>query len=151
VQTLLKQSNSEGTIEAQEFRMLKGVLAMDNKLAREVMVPRTDTFMLDITADTYENIKEALDSTYTRNPVYNDDKDDVIGLLHLKNLLKESRVTPLEEIDLRKILNRPLFVPETITTDELMAVLKRSHNQLAILHDEYGGMVGIVTLEDILE
>lgn len=151
VQTLLKQSNSEGTIEAQEFRMLKGVLAMDNKLAREVMVPRTDTFMLDITADTYENIKEALDSPYTRIPVYNDDKDDVIGLLHLKNLLKESRVTPLEEIDLRKILNRPLFVPETITTDELMAVLKRSHNQLAILHDEYGGMVGIVTLEDILE
>ncbi|MGP6138902.1 MULTISPECIES: hemolysin family protein [unclassified Jeotgalibaca] len=151
VQSLLKQSSSEGTIEADEFNMLKGVLAMDNKLAREVMVPRTDTFMLDITDDTYENIQIALDSPYTRIPVYNDDKDEVIGLLHLKNLLKESRRTPLEKIDLRKILNRPLFVPETITTDQLMAVLKRSHNQLAILHDEYGGMVGIVTLEDILE
>lgn len=151
VQSLLKQSSSEGTIEAEEFNMLKGVLAMDNKMAREVMVPRTDTFMLDINDDAYENIQMALDSPYTRIPVYDDDKDEVIGLLHLKNLLKETRHTPFEHINIRKILNEPLFVPETITTDELMAVLKRSHNQLAILHDEYGGMVGIVTLEDILE
>lgn len=151
VRALLKRSSEEGTIEAVEFNMLKGVLAMDNKLAREVMVPRTDTFMLDVEDDTLENIQDALNSPYTRIPVYEGDKDDVIGVLHLKNLLKESRHTPLKDIDLRKILNEPLFVPETINTDELMAHLKRSHNQLAILHDEYGGVVGIVTLEDILE
>lgn len=151
VRGLLQRSSEEGTIEAAEFNMLKGVLAMDNKLAREVMVPRTDTFMLDVQEDAYENIQEALASPYTRIPVYDDDKDDIIGILHLKNLLKESRHTPIEQIDLRKILNEPLYVPETISTDELMALLKRSHNQLAILHDEYGGMVGIVTLEDILE
>lgn len=151
VRDLLKKSSEEGTIEAAEFNMLKGVLAMDNKLAREVMVPRTDTFMLDIEDDTTENIQEALNSPFTRIPVYEGDKDDVIGVLHLKNLLKESRRTPLPDIELRKILNEPLFVPETISTDELMAHLKRSHNQLAILHDEYGGVVGIVTLEDILE
>ena len=151
VRGLLQKSSEEGTIEAVEFNMLKGVLAMDNKLAREVMVPRTDTFMLDINENIYENIQLALDSPYTRIPVYDDDKDEIIGVLHLKNLLKESRNTPFDKIDLRKILNEPLFVPETISTEELMAFLKKSHNQLAILHDEYGGIVGIVTLEDILE
>lgn len=151
VRGMLEKSNLEGTIEATEFNMLKGVLAMDNKMAREIMVPRTDTFMLDIQENHLENIHEALNSPFTRIPVYDDDKDDVIGVLHLKNLLKESRVTPLEDIDLRKILNPPIYVPETISTDQLLAVLKRSHNQLAILHDEYGGMVGIATLEDILE
>lgn len=151
VRTMLEHSSTEGLIEAAEFKMLKGVLAMDNKLAREIMVPRTNTFMLDINEDSYENIQAALVSPHTRIPVYNDEKDDVIGLLHLKNLLKESRYTPTDQIDLRKILNRPLFVPETIVIDELMTVLKRTHNQMAILHDEYGGMVGIVTLEDILE
>ncbi len=115
------------------------------------MVPRTDTFMLDLQEDTYENIQKTLNSPYTRIPVHDDDKDDIVGVLHLKNLLKESRHTPLEKIDLRKILNPPLFVPETISTDELMAFLKKSHNQLAILYDEYGGVVGIATLEDILE
>ncbi|MDE1547963.1 hemolysin family protein [Jeotgalibaca caeni] len=151
VRELLERSSLEGTIEATEFRMLKGVLAMDNKMAREIMVPRTETFMLDIQDDSLENIQAALNSPYTRIPVYDDDKDDVIGVLHLKNLLKESRKKPIDQIDLRETLNEPLYVPETILTDELMAVLKRSHNQLALLHDEYGGMVGIVTLEDILE
>lgn len=151
VSGLLERSSTEGAIEAAEFNMLKGVLEMDNKMAREVMVPRTDTFMLDLQEDTYENIQKALNSPYTRIPVYDDDKDDIVGVLHLKNLLKESRHTPLEKIDLRKILNPPLFVPETISTDELMAFLKKSHNQLAILYDEYGGVVGIATLEDILE
>ena len=148
VRELLEKSSDEGTIE---FNMLKGVLSMDNKMAREVMVPRTDTFMLDVNDDVEENIEAALDSPYTRIPIYEDDKDNIIGVLHLKNLLKESKNTPIEQIDLRKIMNEPLFVPETILTDELMSYLKKSHNQLALLHDEYGGMVGIVTLEDILE
>lgn len=151
VRELLEKSSDEGTIERMEFNMLKGVLSMDNKMAREVMVPRTDTFMLDVNDDVEENIESALDSPYTRIPIYEDDKDNIIGVLHLKNLLKESKNTPIEQIDLRKIMNEPLFVPETILTDELMSYLKKSHNQLALLHDEYGGMVGIVTLEDILE
>jgi len=151
VRELLERSNDEGAIERTEFNMLKGVLSMDNKMAREIMVPRTDTFMLDINEDVSENIQAALDSPYTRIPIYDDDKDNIIGVLHLKNLLKESKNTPIDQINFRKIMNNPLFVPETILTDELMSYLKKSHNQLALLHDEYGGMVGIVTLEDILE
>lgn len=151
VRELLERSSDEGAIEKTEFNMLKGVLSMDNKMAREIMVPRTDTFMLDVNEDVSENIQAALDSPYTRIPIYDDDKDNIIGVLHLKNLLKESKNTPIEKIDFRKIMNEPLFVPETILTDELMSYLKKSHNQLALLHDEYGGLVGIVTLEDILE
>lgn len=151
VRGMLQRSSEAGTIEAAEFNMLKGVLAMDNTLAREVMVPRTDTFMLDVKDHAHINIQLALASPFTRIPVYDDDKDEIIGVLHLKNLLKESRNTSFEEINIRNILNEPLFVPETITTEDLMAFLKKSHNQLAILHDEYGGFVGIVTLEDILE
>lgn len=151
VRDLLERSNLQGTIEADEFHMLKGVLAMDNKLGREIMVPRTETFMLDIGDDKLASIEASLSSPFTRIPFYDEDKDNIIGVLHLKNLLKESRRIPIEEIDLRNILIEPLFLPETILTDELLAVLKKTHNQLAILHDEYGGMVGIVTLEDILE
>lgn len=79
--------------------MLKGVLSMDNKMAREVMVPRTDTFMLNVNDDVEANIEAALDSPYTRIPIYEDDKDNIIGVLHLKNLLKESKNTPINQID----------------------------------------------------
>src|SRR5699024_2984524 len=82
VSGLLERSSTEGAIEAAEFSMLKGVLEMDNKMAREVMVPRTDTFMLDLQENTYENIQKALNSPYTRIPVYDDDKDDIVGVLH---------------------------------------------------------------------
>lgn len=147
----LENSEQQGAIDLEEFSMLKGVLSMDTKMAREIMVPRTDTYMIDYQDGNEVNISLLLETSYSRIPVFEEDKDNVIGIMHVKSLLKASRDTDLDEIDLKTILNPALFVPETIYMDDLLYELKRTRNQIAILNDEYGGMVGIVTLEDLLE
>ncbi len=147
----LVNSQKEGAIDLTEFSMLRGVLSMDTKMAREIMVPRTDVFMIDYEDGNELNIPLLLNCNHSRVPVYEAEKDAIIGILHVKSLLKASRETSLDEIDLKTILNEALYVPETIFMDDLLYNLKRTHNQMAILSDEYGGVVGIVTLEDLLE
>ncbi|QIL45634.1 HlyC/CorC family transporter [Vagococcus coleopterorum] len=141
----------EGVLESDELEMVQGVFSLDTTVAREVMVPRTDALMIDLNDPMSENLDIILNSTFSRIPVYDDDKDKVIGVLHLKRLLKEAHQKGFDKIDLLSILQEPLFVPETIFTDDLLYELKRTQNAMAILLDEYGGMVGIVTLEDLLE
>ena len=148
---MLFRSQIAGAIDPDEFTMLKGILSMDTKMAREIMVPRTDTFMIDYRDGSEVNIPQLLDIPYSRVPVYIEDKDSIIGIIHVKNLLKASRTTKIDDIDLKDILNPALFVPETIHIDDLLYELRRTRNQLAVLNDEYGGVVGIVTLEDLLE
>lgn len=80
-------SNSEETLGAEEIEMLQGVFSLDELMAREVMVPRTDSFMIDINDDTQDNIQEILKQNFSRIPVYDDDKDKIIGILHTKRLL----------------------------------------------------------------
>ena len=144
-------SNSEETLDAEEIEMLQGVFSLDELMAREVMVPRTDAFMSDINDDTQENIQEILKQNFSRIPVYDDDKDKIIGVLHTKRLLDAGFRDGFDNIVLRKILQEPLFVPETIFVDDLLRQLRNTQNQMAILLDEYGGVAGIVTLEDLLE
>ena len=144
-------AKSETSLDADEIEMLQGVFSLDELMARELMVPRTDAFMVDIQDDTREIIESILKQNFSRIPVYDDDKDNVIGLIHTKRLLNEGFVNGFENIFLRKILQEPLFVPETIFVDDLLKELRNTQNQMAILLDEYGGMAGLVTLEDLLE
>ena len=111
-------TKSEDTLEAEEIEMLQGVFSLDELMAREVMVPRTDAFMIDIEDNTQENIQAILKESFSRIPVYEDDKDKIIGVIHTKNLL---------------------------------AAFRNTNNQMAILLDEYGGVAGLVTFEDLLE
>ncbi|MFW7431971.1 hemolysin family protein [Vagococcus carniphilus] len=142
---------NEGVLDSDELEMVQGIFDLDTTLAREVMVPRTEAFMIDIHDSATENIDKVLSNNFSRIPVYDDDKDKVIGILHLKNLLKEARKTGFENVDLLKVIHEPLFVPETIFIDDLLVELKRTQNHMAILLDEYGGVVGLVTFEDLLE
>lgn len=142
---------NEGVLDNDEIEMLQGVFSLDTKVAREVMVPRTDSFMIDINDSVLENIDEILSESYSRIPVYDEDKDKIVGILHTKTLLKAARQFGFENVNLQKILQEPLFVPETIFIDDLLYELKKTQNQMSILLDEYGGMVGLVTLEDLLE
>lgn len=144
-------SNSEATLDAEEIEMLQGIFSLDELMAREVMVPRTDAFMIDINDDTLENIQEILKQSFSRIPVYDVDKDKVIGLVHTKRLLEAGFKKGFENINIRRILQEPLFVPETIYVDDLLRQLRITQNQMAILLDEYGGVAGLVTLEDLLE
>lgn len=142
---------NEGVLEEDELEMVQGIFSLDTKVAREVMVPRTDAFMVDINDPVKETIVRILSENYSRIPVYNEDKDKIIGVLHTKNILKGAYEAGFENLDIHSLLQEPLFVPETVFIDDLLYELKKTQNQMAILLDEYGGVVGLVTLEDLLE
>ncbi|HRA70749.1 MAG TPA: hemolysin family protein, partial [Trichococcus flocculiformis] len=151
MKAILAQSRGEGVIDPSEFTMMQGVLSLDTKLARELMVPRTDTLMMDLDDDLEYNIALVLNSQYSRIPVYEEDKDNVIGVLHMKNVLKASKEVGFERISFRELVNTPLFVPSTIYIDDLLVEFRKTHTHMAIIKDEYGGVEGIITLEDLLE
>lgn len=142
---------NEGVFEEDELEMLQGIFSLDTKVAREVMVPRTDAFMIDIHGDVKENLQRILSESYSRIPVYNEDKDKIIGILHTKTLLKAAYEVGFDNLELLPLMQEPLFVPETVFIDDLLYELKKTQNQMAVLLDEYGGVVGLVTLEDLLE
>lgn len=145
MKAILAQSRGEGVIDPSEFTMMQGVLSLDTKLARELMVPRTDTLMMDLDDDLEYNIALVLNSQYSRIPVYEEDKDNVIGVLHMKNVLKASKEVGFERISFRELVNTPLFVPSTIYIDDLLVEFRKTHTHMAIIKDEYGGVEGIIT------
>ena len=144
-------TKSEQTLDAEEIGMLQGIFNLDEMMAREVMVPRTDAFMVDIEDDINVIMPEILRQNFSRIPVYEGDKDNIIGLIHTKKILAESFTNGFDQLNIRRIMQEPLFVPETIFVDDLLKSLRNTQNQMAILLDEYGGVSGIVTLEDLLE
>lgn len=148
---LIEEGRSKGEIDNDEYEMIEGILSLHEKMAREVMVPRIDAFMIDITNDNDRSIDDILQMNYSRIPVYHEDKDKVIGVVHIKNLIKAARKFGFEHITIRQVMNEPFFVPETIMIDQLIYEMKRKQNHMAILLDEYGGVVGLVTLEDLIE
>ena len=151
MRVIIEESRQSGSFDMDELDMMEGVLSLDTMVARGVMVPRTDTIMLDIDDPYEDNLNIIIDSPYSRIPIYKDDKDNVIGILHVKSLLKEASKFGFEKIDLMEIANAPMFVPSTIYTDDLLIEFQREQQHMAILIDEYGGVEGIVTMEDLLE
>ena len=144
-------TKSEQTLDAEEIEMLQGIFNLDEMMAREVMVPRTDAFMVNIEDDINVIMTEILRQNFSRIPVYEGDKDNIIGLIHTKKILAESFTNGFDQLNIRRIMQEPLFVPETIFVDDLLKSFRNTQNQMAILLDEYGGVSGIVTLEDLLE
>ncbi len=144
-------TKSEQTLDAEEIGMLQGIFNLDEMMAREVMVPRTDAFMVNIEDDINVIMPEIIRQNFSRIPVYEGDKDNIIGLIHIKKILAESFTNGFDQLNIRRIMQEPLFVPETIFVDDLLKSFRNTQNQMAILLDEYGGVSGIVTLEDLLE
>ncbi|OYW70146.1 MAG: hemolysin, partial [Aerococcus viridans] len=130
---------------------MQGVLSLDTKLAREVMTPRTDTFMVDIDDASQEILNQILSSQYSRVPIFETDKDDIVGIIHTKDILREARKVGFENIEIRDVIKPAFFAPETSFIDDLLLQFKKNHQHLAILKDEYNGVVGLVTLEDLIE
>lgn len=151
MRVIIEQSRESGSFDTDELDMMEGVLSLDTKIAREVMVPRTDTFMIDIDAPYDENLKLVIDSPYSRVPIYQNEKDNVIGVLHVKNILKKVSSDGFGKIDFMEVANYPMLVPSTVYTDDLLIEFQREQQHMAILIDEYGGVEGIVTMEDLLE
>ncbi|AKP68145.1 hemolysin family protein [Companilactobacillus ginsenosidimutans] len=147
----IQKSRQSGTINSDEYQMLQGIIKFSDKNVREIMVPRTDAFMIDINDSLDENIDAILSQPFSRVPVYGGDKDTIIGIVHIKALFKKARVSGFDNINLKSIMTEPLFVPETTSIDSLLLKMQTTQTQIAMIMDEYGGVVGLATIEDILE
>jgi len=144
--------HSEGLVQGDDRRMLGGVLDLGELTVAEVMVHRRQIAMLDIDETPREIVNEALESPYTRLPLYRGEPENVVGVLHAKDLARAiAAVDSIDQLDIAAIATDPWFVPETTNLkDQLNTFLKRRAH-FALVVDEYGALQGLVTLEDILE
>ena len=129
--------------------MIKGIVELSETAVKEVMVPRIDVVFLSKDVELSEMFKIIIDCGHSRFPVYEETIDNVIGILYAKDLLKY--LTDSKDIEIEKILRKPYFIPESKRLDTLLREFKRRHVHIAVSVDEYGGVSGIVCLEDIIE
>ena len=139
----------EGVLDEDEVDLLQNALDFDEVLAYQIITPRVDMEAIDI-RDPYDvNVKKIIETTYSRLPVYEDTPDNIIGVLYINHAMKA--MIDNENISIRKLMLEPLFVHKTMPVPDVLEKMKESKCHLAIVLDEYGGTLGIVTMEDILE
>ena len=129
--------------------MIRGVVDLSDTAVKEVMIPRIDVDFIPLDMETEELLKRVAESGHSRFPVYDESIDNVVGVLYVKDLINS--FAKKEPIDLEKIIRKPFFVPESKRIDGLLREFKRRHVHIAIAVDEYGGISGIVCMEDIIE
>ena len=151
VMSMLDRGQESGEIKEEGRRMIDSIFEFDDLLAYEIMTPRTDVFMIDLDDDKKEYMDEMSELTHSRIPVYKDDPDNIVGIMHIKDFLYNASVKGIDNVDIRKLLRPAYFVPETKNIDALFRELQKEKQHLAILIDEYGGFSGIVSVEDIIE
>ena len=149
IKMMIDEGEEKGTIERGEKMLLNNVFEFNDIIVSEIMTPRTEMFAIDIN----DNLEELLDKIdefkYSRIPVYDEDIDDIKGILFVKDILK-----PLKEhkkINIKAIMREPYFIPESKDIDELFKEMQQNKVQMAIAIDEYGGTAGLITMEDIIE
>ena len=136
-------------IKEEKEDMIQGVEGLSTTTVKEVMIPRIDVDFISCSDTKEELFEKILKSGHSRFPVYSESTDNVIGVLYVKDVLKA--IVQNQEIDISKIVRKPYFVPETKIIHSLLREFKRRHLHIAIAIDEYGGISGIVTMEDIIE
>jgi putative hemolysin len=151
VMSMLEVGQQSGVIKEEGKKMIGSIFQFDDELAYEIMTPRTDVFLIDINDPAEEYIDELMQLRYSRIPVCENETDNIIGILHIKDYLIKARESGFDNVDIRSILRTPYFVPETKNIDALFFELQKEKQHIAILIDEYGGFSGIVTMEDIIE
>ncbi|HEX8351301.1 MAG TPA: transporter associated domain-containing protein [Pyrinomonadaceae bacterium] len=150
IQALIDVGEEEGILEEEEGELIQSIIEFGETRAGEVMTPRTDIVALPLASTVREARDAMVESKYSRLPVYRGQIDDVVGLIYVRDLLAhwaEGR----EDDPIEPLLRPAYFVPETKTVDELLEEMQKVHVQLALVIDEYGGLAGLLTVEDILE
>jgi len=151
LRSMMETGQEHGTINESERAMINSIFEFDDKVAVEVMTPRTNVYMIDINKPVTEYLDQMIEERYSRIPVYEDDLDNIIGILYMKDYFTEARKVGFEMVNLRSIIHTAYFVPERKSIDELFKELQSKKKHIAILVDEYGGFSGIVTIEDLIE
>ena len=150
IKALLNSSHNDGAIDMEEFNMMRGVLSLDSRIVREIMVPRVDTDMIDADDPEEENLRYMLQQKHSRVPIYREEKDQILGIVHLKDVFLHQDALRQGRETLESIARPALFVPDTLSTDEMLLKFQKSKQHMAVLVDEFGGVAGIVTLNDLI-
>ncbi|WIW71235.1 hemolysin family protein [Anaerosinus gibii] len=150
IRILMEESHKQGYIDQTELTFVDNIFDFAERNVREVMIPRTDMICMYAEDPFEENMKIALEEHLTRYPVCDPDKDNIIGFLHIKDLLR-ALSTGEKDMDIRSLTRKVTAVPESMPLSNLLKLLQKHRAQIAIVVDEYGGTAGMVTVEDILE
>ncbi|MDH4456177.1 MAG: transporter associated domain-containing protein [Candidatus Methylopumilus sp.] len=145
---LLHASFEKSLLDADALAMIEGVLQVSETQVRDVMIPRSQMDVIDITQTPKEFIPFVIETAHSRFPVIDDDKNDIIGILLAKDLL---RYYAGEDFDVRDMLRPAVFIPESKRLNVLLKEFRSNRNHIAIVVDEYGGVAGMITIEDVLE
>lgn len=149
IKFMIDVGEEKGTINAMEKKMIDNIFEFNNTFAKDIMTHRVDLVMINLEDDNDEIIHTIEDSSYSRIPVYDDDIDNIIGILNVKDYLLRIRKTPV--VDINDIMRPAYFVPETILCDALFRDMQASNSAMAVVVDEFGALSGVVTMEDLLE
>ena len=144
----LREAQTNGLLTGETFAMIEGAIRVTEMVVGDVMVPRAQMVMLDIDDDLPKILDTVVESGHSRFPVHGEDKDEILGILLAKDLLRRDQAGAL---DVRALLRRAVMIPESMRLNVLLAEFRRSRNHMAVVVDEYGGVAGLVTIEDVLE
>jgi len=148
---LVTESAEGGTVAPQESELLHAIFDFGDLLVRQVMIPRTEIIAVEADLPIAEIIPLITESTYTKFPVYDDDLDNILGIIHVKDLLRTMQEAGWQNSTARSLVREPMYVPETLPISTLLRQFRDNRQHIAIILDEFGGTGGLVTLEDLLE
>jgi putative hemolysin len=148
---IVERGGEQGVLEAEEEQMINAVIELGDRRVHEVMVPRIDIVGLEVGGTFEEAVERIIAEGHSRLPVWEQSVDQIVGILYAKDLLRFLKEASADPPPIRALLRTPLFVPESITIDDLLRQLQRRKVHLAVVLDEYGGTAGLVTIEDLLE
>ena len=151
LRSLVEVGKEHGVINESEQEMIENIIEFDEKIAREIMIPRTKVFLIDKNISIHELFENKEIGKYSRIPVYENEADNIIGILLTKDLMMEAYKKGFDDIKISDLVQEAYFVPETKNVNELFNEMQLEKKHITILIDEYGGFSGIVTLEDLIE
>jgi CBS domain containing-hemolysin-like protein len=152
IREVVTEGQREGLIEDDAREMIESVMALGEVVVSEIMTPRTDMVSIPNNLTWDETLKQVIDSGHTRLPVYGESRDKVVGVLHIKDVLQElGRRENAGHRPIADLLRKPFFVPESKPVDTMLQEFQRGRTHIAIVVDEFGGVSGLVTIEDVLE
>ncbi len=151
IRMIVAEGRQSGGVEQVEEELIYKVFDFADKEAHDVMVPKPEVVMISVDLPAQECLDAIVDSPYTRYPAYRDSVDEIVGILHVRDLFKALYDRGIDNVHVEELLRTPYFVPETKDLAALLAEFRRTNQHMAIVVDEYGSVEGIVTLEDLLE
>ncbi|MGD9760898.1 MAG: hemolysin family protein [Candidatus Izemoplasmatales bacterium] len=151
IRQMIRSGHQQGLYKRGEKDMLENIFKSDDIIAEEIMTPRTDVYAIDITSSKEEFINKIIKAPYSRIPIFDKTIDNIIGIIHIKDVLIEAKKKGFSHINYKNLVREPYYIPNNIKINTLFVRMQKDNHQIAVILDGYGGIEGIVTLEDIIE